>query len=177
MRAELASSMSLAETLDKFKQLEDEVQAVRDQLKADSEELEAWEQRTADARNNLLFFKTLYAREKKKGGASGASSSSGSSSSSSSSADPGYNKEAVKKLAATIKAPAQAEVHSPARLYLFTYLASILGFVVVQDFMTGEPSLGLDGLYTVLGVLLAFNAWNERGALTAPQEGTGDKEK
>ena len=33
MRTELASNMSLAETMDKFQQLEDEVQAVRDQLK------------------------------------------------------------------------------------------------------------------------------------------------
>lgn len=30
---------------------------------------------------------------------------------------------------------------------------------------TADPSLGLDGLYTVLGLLLGINAYNERTAL------------
>jgi hypothetical protein len=33
------------------------------------------------------------------------------------------------------------------------------------DLTTTQPSLGLDGLYTVLGLLLGVNAFNERTAL------------
>lgn len=33
------------------------------------------------------------------------------------------------------------------------------------DMSTADPSLGLDGLYTVLGLLLGVNAYNERSTL------------
>lgn len=38
--------------------------------------------------------------------------------------------------------------------------------VPAADMLTADPSLGLDGLYTVLGLLLGVNAYNERTALT-----------
>lgn len=37
--------------------------------------------------------------------------------------------------------------------------------VATADLSTADPSLGLDGLYTVLGLLLGVNAFNERTAL------------
>lgn len=37
--------------------------------------------------------------------------------------------------------------------------------VCAADLTTPQPSLGLDGLYTVLGLLLGVNAYNERIAL------------
>jgi hypothetical protein len=37
--------------------------------------------------------------------------------------------------------------------------------VAAADLSTADPSLGLDSLYTVLGLLLGVNASNERTAL------------
>jgi len=37
--------------------------------------------------------------------------------------------------------------------------------LLAADMSTSDPSLGLDGLYTVLGLLLGVNAYNERSAL------------
>jgi hypothetical protein len=52
--------------------------------------------------------------------------------------------------------------------------------------LTADPSLGLDGLYTVLGLLLGVNAYNERSTLmrvlqqragAATDAGAGDSSK
>ena len=45
------------------------------------------------------------------------------------------------------------------------------------DLATGSPSLGLDALYGVLGLVLGFNAWNERQLLASRQHkgDTGDQ--
>lgn len=37
--------------------------------------------------------------------------------------------------------------------------------LLVADLSTPDPRYGLDGLYTVLGLLLGINAYNERSAL------------
>lgn len=36
--------------------------------------------------------------------------------------------------------------------------------LLAADISTSDPKLGLDGLYTVLGLLLSVNAYNERSA-------------
>ncbi len=38
------------------------------------------------------------------------------------------------------------------------------------DLTTAQPSVGLDALYGVLGLVLGVNAWNERTALAAARE-------
>jgi hypothetical protein len=45
---------------------------------------------------------------------------------------------------------------------LFLFLC---GAAAAADMSTVDPSLGLDGLYTVLGLLLGVNAYNERNTL------------
>jgi len=67
IRTELASNMSLADTMSRFQELEDEVQALRDSVAADKEELLDWEESTAAARSRSLFFKELYTVKRPKG--------------------------------------------------------------------------------------------------------------
>lgn len=69
--------------------------------------------------------------------------------------------------------PAVAQVHSPGRLYLLTYLASALLLAVVSDVTGGSPRLEVDGFYGLIGLALGVQAWNERAALTK-QLGEGD---
>ncbi|GFH10719.1 uncharacterized protein HaLaN_06082 [Haematococcus lacustris] len=139
MRMDLATSASL--------ELDDSIQALRDELQEDAAELAAYEASSAAARNQGLFFQNLHQAVPLKEG------------------ELGYNRQAAQSAAQMVKAPAVKEVHSPLRLYVFTYLTIVLGCVVAADLTGGTPSLGLDALYVALGGVLGFNAWNERAAL------------
>eukprot|EP00955_Chlamydomonas_euryale_P055729 356191-Chlamydomonas_euryale.AAC.7 len=52
-----AATAMQADTMSRFQELEDEVQALRDSVAADKEELLDWEESTAAARSRSLFFK------------------------------------------------------------------------------------------------------------------------
>ncbi|KAJ9529014.1 hypothetical protein QJQ45_007088 [Haematococcus lacustris] len=147
MRMDLATSASLADTLAQFQELDDSIQALRDELQEDAAELAAYEASSAAARNQGLFFQNLHQAVPLKEG------------------ELGYNRQAAQSAAQMVKVPAVKEVHSPLRLYVFTYLTIVLGCVVAADLTGGTPSLGLDALYVALGGVLGFNAWNERAAL------------
>ncbi|KAL6756733.1 hypothetical protein V8C86DRAFT_2643701 [Haematococcus lacustris] len=147
MRMDLATSASLADTLAQFQELDDSIQALRDELQEDAAELAAYEASSAAARNQGLFFQNLHQAVPLKEG------------------ELGYNRQAAQSAAQMVKAPAVKEVHSPLRLYVFTYLTIVLGCVVAADLTGGTPSLGLDALYVALGGVLGLNAWNERAAL------------
>jgi len=172
MRMDLATSASLADTLQQFKELDDEVQKIRDELQADQADLAAFEARSTSARNQGLFFQQLYKPDVTAGsdepgaGAAGGAASGTSSSGSSSTLEP----QVVRALQHQITEPARRELASPLRLYVFTYLAIVLACVVASDVGGGAPDLGLDALYGVLCGLLGVNAWNERAALAAQQQ-------
>lgn len=175
-RNDLESQEALASAMEKFNELEDEINAMKQQLQADKEELAAWERASAVARSKGLFFKSLYAPEadsqqQQKGGSrEGASSSQGGSSPFPGEVKGSLDPEAaaaLQRVAAKVKAPAEDEVGSPLRLWLFAYMAAVLALVVGQDLMTPTPSVGLDVLYGVLGLILGFNVWNERQLLAS----------
>ncbi len=60
-----------ADALAQFQELDDEIQGIRDQLRADQQDLAAFEARSASQRNSSLFFKQLYQGPADKGGAEG----------------------------------------------------------------------------------------------------------
>eukprot|EP00798_Chlamydomonas_sp_ICE-L_P019502 gene19502-26167_t len=60
MRLDLATSVQLAETMEQFRELEEQVQAVRDSLKEDGRQLSNWEDKAMASQNKNLFFQNLY---------------------------------------------------------------------------------------------------------------------
>jgi len=203
--------------------------------KADRDELAAWEKASATARSKGLFFKNLYTPQpddsaaqqqqdcnhpadprRQRGGSQG--SAARFTGELRGTLDPEVAAAAL-RAAAKVTAPAEQEVGSPLRLWLFAYMAAILALVVGQggvgacgwvggwvgglpgmggafgglinplhqkrcwcvhpscaaetprppsvqsyaraDLTTADPSLGLDALYGVLGLILGINAWNE----------------
>jgi len=169
-RMDLESGQALSNAMDQFNQLEEEIQKFKEKMKAEQDEFSSWEKESTAARNKGLFFKSLY----KPDADTDSEETEGSSGSSSSrrSRAPADPEEAQKLIAASaaVTNSAEEEVGSPFRMYLFTYMAAVLFIVAVQDVFSQEPSLALDGLYGVLGLLLGVNAWNEKAALTAAVE-------
>ena len=164
-RAELASNLSLSETLDRFKEVEDEVQAVRDQLQLDKKELEEWEEKQAAARNQGLFFQKLYKVKDKR--ISDASDGSGGDElegeGSRSRLDEGDEEERKARAISKIRLPANREIMSPWRSWVYLYLCLVLTLVVLQDLIDAQsPSFALDAFYGGLAALMAFTAWKER---------------
>jgi hypothetical protein len=98
-------------------------------LQADQADLRAFEQATASARSQGLFFKNLYEPELDEEQQEAAGSS-GSTAGSRSRAllDPA----AARKAAAVVASSAEEEVSSPFRMYLFGAMAAVLAAVVAQ---------------------------------------------
>ncbi|GAX85465.1 hypothetical protein CEUSTIGMA_g12881.t1 [Chlamydomonas eustigma] len=155
MRTELASNMSLAETMQKFQAVEDELQALRDKLKEDREELADWEDRTAQARNQGLFFKRLHKTREL--------SSSRTSGEGSEGTLEGESKKPSSEVLRNIKNPAAGEVTSSWRLLIFAYLALVPLAVLIEDLQSQAPDYGLDAFYLALAVAMAYNVWEAEG--------------
>lgn len=105
-------------------------------LQADQADLKAFEQATASARSQGLFFKNLYEPELDDNDEQQAGSSSGSvddsSSSSSSRSRAPLDPAAARRAAAVVASTAEEEVSSPFRMYLFGSMAAVLAAVVAQ---------------------------------------------
>lgn len=153
-RAELGTSNALSETMQKFDELEAELQAIQEQTRRDSVETEEWEQQSAVARSQGLFFQTLYQREKGKpvGGLL-----------------PDANKLAT--TTAAIRDTAAQQARSPFRMYLFGYLGALLAAAVGHDLLSAQPSLPLDAGYVALGGALGWYAYSERQQFADDKDG------
>ena len=64
-----------------------------------------------------------------------------------------------------MRAGAATEVHSPLRLYVFSFLAAVLLIAAGADALGRDPSTQRDVLYGVLGAGLGASAFWERSAL------------
>jgi hypothetical protein len=100
---------------------------------ADQEDLRAFENASASARSQGLFFKNLYQPEQEpqqqqSGQGEDAASSSSGSSRNRALVDP----VAARQAAAVVTSSAEDEVGSPFRMYLFGYMAAVLVAVVLQ---------------------------------------------
>ncbi|KAI8468558.1 MAG: hypothetical protein J3K34DRAFT_8638 [Monoraphidium minutum] len=177
-RNDIETQETLASAMQQFNELEDEIAAMKQQQQADREELAQWERTSAAARSKGLFFKTLYKPDadataaapgglQRQGGDGGGGGRFGGEVKGS--LDPAVAAAAARRAAAKVREPAEAEVGSPLRLWLFAYMAGVLALVVANDFATGFPALGLDALYGVIALVLGINAWNERKLLVAAQ--------
>jgi hypothetical protein len=103
---------------------------------ADQEDLRAFENASASARSQGLFFKNLYQpeQEPQQQPGQGEDAASGGSRRNRMLIDP----VAARQAAAVVASTAEDEVGSPFRMYLFGYMAAVLALVVLQ----GERSKG-----------------------------------
>ena len=72
--------------------------------------------------------------------------------------------------AETVSARAAREVHSPLRLYVFSFLAAVLFIAAAADALSDSPSTRRDVLYAVLGTGLGATAVWERSMMPAPPQ-------
>lgn len=75
--------------------------------------------------------------------------------------------------AETVRAGAATELHSPFRLYVFSFLATVLLVAATADAISRDPSTQRDVLYGMLGVGMGASALWERSVL--PQKGSRTK--
>jgi hypothetical protein len=102
-------------------------------LQADQEDLRAFENASASARSQGLFFKNLYQPEQDPQQQQGQGE--GGASSSTKRNRMLIDPVAARQAAAVVASTAEDEVASPFRMYLFGYMAAVLALVVLQ----GEP--------------------------------------
>ncbi|MEW5305593.1 MAG: hypothetical protein WDW36_008125 [Sanguina aurantia] len=164
MRAELASSVAMSDTMEKFDALEAEIRGIQEQLKADEADLQAFEERNAEERSKALFFKGLYVAPKKKkvDASTSGSSSSGQTGASSGSGGVAGPQDALPGLAGKLEG---AQPTDSLRLYLFASLAAGCCAVVAADLASGDPSIGPDLLFGGLAALLVLTAVQEQRSL------------
>ena len=70
--------------------------------------------------------------------------------------------------AETVSARAATEVHSPLRLYVFSFLAAVLFIAAGVDAFGEHPSTRRDILYALLGTGMGATAVWERSVMPAP---------
>jgi hypothetical protein len=70
--------------------------------------------------------------------------------------------------AETVSARAAKEVHSPLRLYVFSFLAAVLFGAAGLDALSDSPSTRRDILYAVLGTGMGATAVWERSMMPTP---------
>lgn len=160
LRLEMAAKVSLADSLEELRKLEEQVQGVRDQLREDRMELRNWEEASAAERSKGLFFRSLYAIDNDDEDEDGKVGSSIRRRSQAASASAGKSDAAEEK-----------EKPSVIKLYLFTYLATVLFFALLIDLSGGAPQFGLDFIYVTLFAALGALAWSERqGLMDMPKD-------
>lgn len=76
-----------------------------------------------------------------------------------------YGMQGARFRAETVRAGAAAEVHSPFRLYVFSFLAAVLLIAASADAAGRDPSTQRDVLYGMLGVGMGASALWERSVL------------
>ena len=161
LRGELAFDSALADIYKEADKFERKLKKSREELESRNNDLSAWEQDLADSRNEGQFFKSLYRADSDKDGEKRRVRY-----------EDGEG-EQIRYRARQVVKPAEEEVRSPARMYIFALLGSVLVIDIVADVVSDAPSVGLDVFYGALAVLALYLAINEQAALKKSQETGG----
>lgn len=163
LRGDLAFDSALADIYKEADKFERKLKKSREELESRNNDLSAWEQDLADSRNEGQFFKSLYKADNEKD---------------SKRKRIGYGDdddgERIRHRTQQVVKPAEDEVRSPARLYIFALLGSVLVIDIAADVVSDSPSVGLDVFYCVLAALAVYLAVNEQAALLKSQD-TGER--
>lgn len=157
LRGDLAFDSALADINREADKFERKLRQRREAMEQEREEMQAWVRDVGDSRNQGQFFGNLYGEyldeedmdgTKKKRFAD---------------IDPYEKLQAMERRKRVIE-PAEKEIRSPARMYLFMVLGGMLVVNVVSDVCQAEapPSWGLDGLYLVLALIAFWIVVSER---------------
>lgn len=146
-RSNLAFDSALADINVLANEFEEELKKAREETKADAAEFTNWQKQMAVDRSEGQFFKSLYQPE--------------TDAQTSKPLDP-YDKEQIQQRATTVRKPAEREIRSPLRLYIFGLLSIILTGSVGLDLLSSSPSPTQDALYSIIAVLMGITAMQER---------------
>ncbi len=146
MRGDVAFDSALADINKEAADFEEQLRRSREEQAAKDAEFDMWETDLAASRSEGQFFKSLYQTDPKKPVGD-------------------VSSEMVRQRAQRVTEPAQQEMGSPLRFYLFLALAFLLAADVGADISSDQPSLGPDLLYSALAALAVWLAFNERRTL------------
>lgn len=149
LRGDLAFDSALADIQREADKYERKLRKRREAMEQESREFKDWERDMVDGRNEGQFFGNLYQYEKDDD-------------------DDLVDQDARRKSRRRVIEPAKKEATSPARLYIFAALGTILVAEILFDVLINEngPSLGLDSLYWALALYAAWLVANERKHLS-----------
>lgn len=159
LRGDLAFDSALADINREADKFERKLRQRREAMEQEREEMKAWVRDVEDSRNEGQFFGNLYGdlveeEEESKDGRKRFADM-----------DP-YEKQEVMERRRRVIEPAEEEIKSPARMYIFMVLGGMLLVNVVSDVCSEQgPSWGLDGLYCVLASIACWIVVSERKAL------------
>ena len=166
LRGDLAFDSALADINREADKFERKLRQRREAMEQEREEMQAWVRDVGQGRNEGQFFGNLYDEydddDKKKkttttGGGEGGF------------VDP--EREEMMERRKRVIEPAEKEIKSPARMYIFMVLSGMLLVNVVSDVVLAldregqSPSWGLDGLYCVLASIALWIVVSERREL------------
>ena len=144
MRGDVAFDSAMADINKEVDEFEAKLRASRQEQAAQDAAFGDWEEDLAASRSEGQFFKSLYQTDKKKPVGDSAA-------------------KMQRQQAERVKVPAQQEIGSPLRFYLFLALAFMLIADVGADVAReGGASVGPDVLYTGLAALAVWLAVNEK---------------
>ena len=158
LRGDLAFDSALADIYKEADKFERKLKKSREELESRNNELSAWEQDLADSRKEGQFFKSLYKADNEKDGEKKRIRFED------------EDGERIRLRARQVVKPAEDEVRSPARLYIFALLGSVLVIDIVADVVSDAPSVGLDTFYGVMAAFALYLAVNEQAALLKSQD-------
>lgn len=151
LRGDLAFDAALADIQREADKYERKLRKRREAMEQESREFKDWEKDMVEGRNEGQFFGNLYQYEKDDDDD-----------------DDLVDQDMRRRSRERVIEPAKEEATSPARLYIFAALATILVVEILIDVFTNEngPSLGLDSLYGALAMYAVWLAANERKHLS-----------
>ncbi len=160
LRGDLAFDSALADINREADKFERKLRQRREAMEQEREEMQAWVRDVGDSRNQGQFFGNLYGEyldeeeEEEEEGRKNISAM-----------DP-YERMEVMERRKRVMEPAEKEIRSPARMYIFMVLGGMLVVNVVSDVVgQGPSSWGLDGLYLVLALIAFWIVVSERKEL------------
>jgi len=166
LRGDLAFDSALADINREADKFERKLRQRREAMEQEREEMQAWVRDVGEGRNEGQFFGNLYEEyddEKKKTTTRGGGRFVD--------MDPAEREEVMERRKRVIE-PAEKEITSPARMYIFMVLGGMLMVNVVSDVVLAlgqedgqSPSWGLDGLYCVLALIACWIVVSERREL------------
>ena len=162
LRSDLAFDSALADINREAEKFERKLRQRREKMEQEEQQMKDWVKDVDDSRNEGQFFGNLYGA---------ISEGEGAASREYSEMDQIERQQAMEKRKRVLE-PADVEMRSPARLYIFSLIGATLVINIVADLLSSEegPAIGLDCLYGALAVYSIYLVLCEQKAIDAHKD-------